>query len=107
MNKPLYPHNADVSTIDYMYKAYSEDPQSVDESWRYFFEGFHFAQTAETSVSQNSHNGELEKFRKEVRVIRMIDSYRSRGHLFTKTNPVRRRKQHSPNITLERFEPFK
>ena len=34
--------NAHASYIDQLYQAYREDPQSVDESWQKFFEGFDF-----------------------------------------------------------------
>src|SRR5690606_37101306 len=40
---------------------------------------------------------------KEFKVIQLIDAYRSRGHLFTKTNPVRERRQHVPTLELSNF----
>ncbi len=33
----------------------------------------------------------------------MIDGYRTRGHLFTKTNPVRERRRYSPTLELANF----
>lgn len=39
----------------------------------------------------------------EFRVIQLIDGYRSRGHLFTKTNPVRERRKYSPTLAIENF----
>ncbi|NNE02691.1 MAG: 2-oxoglutarate dehydrogenase E1 component, partial [Eudoraea sp.] len=36
-------------------------------------------------------------------VVRLIDGYRSRGHLFTKTNPVRERRKYSPKLDIENF----
>jgi 2-oxoglutarate dehydrogenase E1 component len=41
---------------------------------------------------------------KEFRVIRLIDGYRTRGHLFTKTNPVRERRKYSPTLDIENFD---
>jgi 2-oxoglutarate dehydrogenase E1 component len=40
---------------------------------------------------------------KEFRVINLIQGYRSRGHLFTRTNPVRIRRKYSPTLALENF----
>lgn len=40
---------------------------------------------------------------KEFQVIRLIDGYRTRGHLFTKTNPVRERRKYSPTLDIENF----
>ena len=39
----------------------------------------------------------------EFLLIRLIDGYRSRGHLFTKTNPVRERRKYAPTLDIENF----
>ncbi|WP_431243711.1 hypothetical protein ACQ9BO_03930 [Flavobacterium sp. P21] len=44
-----------------------------------------------------------EKLKKEFNVLKLIDGYRTRGHLFTKTNPVRDRRQSSPTLDIENF----
>jgi 2-oxoglutarate dehydrogenase E1 component len=44
-----------------------------------------------------------EKLQKEFNVLKLIDGYRSRGHLFTKTNPVRDRRTYSPTLAIENF----
>ena len=88
MDKVSYVGNADVNAIDHLYKMYLQDPESVDIGWQKFFEGFDFART-------NFEDGGAipENFQKEFKVIKLIDGYRSRGHLFTKTNPVRERRK--------------
>lgn len=98
MDKISYVGNADVNAIDHLYKMYLKDPLSVDEGWKKFFEGFDFAQT-------NYENGGAvpENFQKEFKVINLINAYRSRGHLFTKTNPVRERRKYSPTLAIENF----
>ena len=42
-------------------------------------------------------------FSKEFNVINLINEYRKRGHLFTKTNPVRERRKYSPSLEIENF----
>jgi 2-oxoglutarate dehydrogenase E1 component len=42
-------------------------------------------------------------FIKEINVMNMINGYRTRGHLFTKTNPVRERRKYFPGKELETF----
>jgi 2-oxoglutarate dehydrogenase E1 component len=97
MDKVSYVGNADVNAIDHLYKMYLQDPESVDIGWKKFFEGFEFART-------NFEDGEIpENFQKEFRVINLIDGYRSRGHLFTRTNPVRERRKYSPTLAIENF----
>jgi 2-oxoglutarate dehydrogenase E1 component len=98
MDKVSYVGNADVNAIDYLYKQYQQDPESVDAGWKKFFEGFEFAQT------NYEDGGEIpENFKKEFKVINLINGYRQRGHLFTKTNPVRERRQYSPDLSIENF----
>ena len=98
MDKVSYVGNADVNAIDHLYKEYCKDPESVDIGWQKFFEGFDFART------NYEEGGEIpENFRKEFRVINLINGYRGRGHLFTKTNPVRERRKYSPTLAIENF----
>lgn len=98
MDKISYVGNADVNAIDHLYKMYQQDPESVDIGWKKFFEGFEFART------NFEDNGEIpENFQKEFKVINLINSYRNRGHLFTKTNPVRERRKYAPTLSIENF----
>lgn len=98
MDKFTYVGNGDVNAIDDLYKNYKNDPDSVDEGWKKFFEGFDFART-----DFNTDGGIPENFQKELQVLNLINEYRFRGHLFTKTNPVRERRKYSPTLDLETF----
>ena len=98
MDKVTYVGNADVTAIDHLYKSYQQDPESVDIGWKKFFEGFDFART------NYEDGGEIpENFQKEFKVINLINGYRTRGHLFTHTNPVRERRQYNPTLAIENF----
>jgi len=98
MDKLSYIGNADPSAIDYLYKAYQKNPDSVDLGWKKFFEGFEFA------FANYEEPGDIpENFQKEFKVLNLINGYRSRGHLFTKTNPVRERRKYSPDLKIENF----
>ena len=44
MDKYSYVANAHGHYLDELFKAYRENPESIDESWKKFFEGFEFAQ---------------------------------------------------------------
>lgn len=106
MDKFSYLGGADVAQIDDLYKQFRKDPTSVDESWSKFFEGFDFARVNfnESDSSSVSLNDVVpENVQKEFNVINLINSYRSRGHLFTKTNPVRERRKYTPTLDLENF----
>ena len=85
-----------------MYDQYLVSPDSVEPSWRAFFQGYDFGVT---SFEEDS-NGVVEipeNVQKEFQVVKLIDGYRTRGHLFTKTNPVRDRRKYSPTLALENF----
>ena len=98
MDKVTYVGNADVTAIDHLYQAYLSDPSSVDIGWQKFFEGFDFART------NFDDGGDIpENFQKEFKVINLINGYRTRGHLFTKTNPVRERRKYEPTLNIENF----
>ena len=98
MDKISYVGNADVNAIDHLYKSYQQDPESVDIGWRRFFEGFEFSKT-----NYDDNNEIPENFQKDLKVINLISGYRTRGHLFTKTNPVRGRRQYQPSLAIENF----
>ena len=101
-----------------LYDQYLQNPDSVEPSWRAFFQGFDFGMTTyseeeyvETSAQELANyaanvpqNGQVsDKLQKEFNVLKLIDGYRTRGHLFTETNPVRDRRIFSPNLDLENF----
>ncbi len=84
-----------------LYDQYLINPDSVEASWRSFFQGYDFANEkyslsdAELQVPDNVF--------KEFKLIDLINGYRTRGHLFTKTNPVRARRQYTPTLEIENF----
>ncbi len=43
MDKFSYIANAHVAYIDELYATYTSDPESLDPSWKTFFDGFDFA----------------------------------------------------------------
>ncbi len=90
--------NMDINAIDQLYQQFLKDPESLEISWRKFFEGFEFA-----LANYNGAEVSSEAVDKEFKVIDLIDSYRKRGHLFTKTNPVRTRRKYFPTLDIENY----
>lgn len=115
MDKYSFLNTAHTSFFSEMYEKYLSNPDSVEPSWRAFFQGFDFG--IESSLDEldlsnearvvsvvNGNEVEMpESLQKEFQVIRLIDGYRSRGHLFTKTNPVRERRKYNPTLEIENF----
>lgn len=91
-----------------LYDQYLENPDSVEPSWRAFFQGFDFANefndgttekvTYVSTPATGSNTGnsvDTSQITKELAVLKLIDSYRTYGHLLTKTNPLREKSSSS------------
>ncbi len=115
MDKYSFLNTAHTSFFAELYDKYLVNPDSVEPSWRAFFQGFDFGtESAMDEVGLQAQNGHLvtangqdiaipESLQKEFQVVRLIDGYRSRGHLFTETNPVRERRKYAPTLDIENF----
>lgn len=91
--------------VEELYERYLEHPDSVEPSWRSFFQGYDLANT-DFSLNGKEAESEVEipeQVYKEFKVIELINGYRTRGHLFTKTNPVRSRRTYEPTLGIENF----
>jgi len=115
MDKYSFLNTAHTSFFSELYDKYLVNPDNVEPSWRAFFQGFDFGVESSdgvinaedelrTTAMVNGSKIEMpESLQKEFQVIRLIDGYRSRGHLFTQTNPVRERRQYVPTLEIENF----
>ena len=97
-----------------LYEQYLENPDSVEPSWRSFFQGFDFGTTmyndespavqmAAVAAQPQDCSLVSDQLQKEFNVLNLIEAYRTRGHLFTKTNPVRERRTYKPTLELSNF----
>src|SRR5690554_4879022 len=102
MDKYTYIANAHGNYLEGLYESYKNDPQSIDESWQKFFEGFEFSQT-KFGENGTESTTDVKVSSKEMQVRDLIQAYRMRGHLKSKTNPVRDRREHDARISLEEF----
>lgn len=96
-----------------LYEQYLENPDGIEPSWRSFFQGFDFANTytngyvvSEAGDASLNHDCAhvSDKLQKEFNVLKLIDAYRTRGHFFTRTNPVRDRRTYTPTLDLKNFD---
>ena len=100
MDKYSFLNAAHTAHFAQLYDQYLVNPDSVEPSWRAFFQGFDFgvengATHTDTSIP--------EEVLKEFSVVKLIDGYRGSGHLFTRTNPVRERRKYKPTLAIENF----
>ena len=104
MDKYSFLNAAHTGYFAQLYDEYLQQPDSVEPSWRAFFQGFDFGmensscgESADVSTEIPAH------LQREFKVVQLIDAYRTRGHLFTKTNPVRDRRTYTPNLDIENY----
>jgi 2-oxoglutarate dehydrogenase E1 component len=100
MDKYSFLNAAHTAHFAQLYDQYLINPDSVEPSWRAFFQGFDFG--VENSAEYAGDNVP-EAVLKEFRVVKLIDGYRGSGHLFTRTNPVRERRKYKPTLAIENF----
>lgn len=108
-----YITNSHPAYIENLYKDFTQNPESIDQEMRKFFEGFDFAiNNVVTGTNGTTQNGEVKKavstidvdtLQKELNVYRLIKAYRKKGHLIAKTNPIRERKDRRANLDLAYF----
>ena len=71
MNPLSYLNNADIGAFEGLYQQYQQDPNSVDQEWRNFFEGFEFSkadfsQEAQTKPVVDQSQISLKKAQKRL-----------------------------------------
>ncbi|MEM8929303.1 MAG: 2-oxoglutarate dehydrogenase E1 component [Bacteroidota bacterium] len=116
MDKYSFLNAAHTSFFAEMYDRYLHSPDSVEPSWRAFFQGFDFglesqldeldiqpASNGTTAMVNGTEVAIPKSLQKEFQVIKLINGYRSRGHLFTQTNPVRERRKYEPSLAIAEF----
>ncbi|HZH36799.1 MAG TPA: thiamine pyrophosphate-dependent enzyme, partial [Flavisolibacter sp.] len=102
------------SYIEGLYQDFVQDPESVDQDFRRFFEGFDFAianghatngttPAAETSKIDSGTTLEPDQLNREFAVFSLIQAFRTKGHLVADTNPIRKRKDRGANLELKYF----
>jgi 2-oxoglutarate dehydrogenase E1 component len=106
MDKYSFLNAVHPSYIAELYDTYLKTPDKIEPSWRAFFQGYDFGSEnlgLNVEIEENISESLSESLSKEFQVVKLIDSYRTRGHLFTKTNPVRARRKYAPSLEIENF----
>ncbi|NGX61491.1 MAG: 2-oxoglutarate dehydrogenase E1 component [Chlamydiae bacterium] len=81
MSSFSYMHLGNLELLEEIHAAYLADPQSVEESWRYFFEGVEFGAFLHLKEEAGAKGPDL-------RLFTLLDAYRRYGHLKAKINPI-------------------
>lgn len=83
---------ANLEYIESLYQQFKQQPESVDQSWKMFFEGVEFASDGSFGLSE-----------KELDVYHLITAYRNYGHLEAQLDPLANTPPHSEQLSMARF----
>ncbi|WP_372794339.1 2-oxoglutarate dehydrogenase E1 component [Lutibacter sp.] len=103
MDKFSFLNTVHTGYIADLYDQYLINPDTLEPSWKSFFQGYDFANEKYSITDESSDFEVPENVLKEFKVLDLINGYRTRGHLFTKTNPVRERRKYTPTLAIENF----
>lgn len=98
--------NADY--IQGLYQQYKDNPNSLEENWRAFFQGFELAQELAPSISGGSSASPSAQSSSDEQLQSHVDSliyhYRDVGHLKAKIDPLGKRLLSDVLLNLQNFE---
>ncbi|WP_221029834.1 2-oxoglutarate dehydrogenase E1 component [Actomonas aquatica] len=106
MNPSSLSTGANAELFEQLYEQWVENPDSVDATWRAFFQGFSLGHSGGplTTAAASSAGVNVVDSRKQVMAIRMINAHRSHGHLQAHLDPLNPPPPAHPKLELSAFE---
>lgn len=92
-----YLHQSNLGYIETLLSQYQDNPNSLEPTWRSFFDGVEFASKI-NAAAQSSTNLDF-----ELKVLQLIQNYREMGHLIADINPLDRSRKTHPLLALSNF----
>ncbi len=89
---------ANLEAIDAAYQRWRQEPESVDPSWRYFFEGFELGASRPAAAPAPAADGSA-----QTGVVRLIYAYRDLGHFIAHLDPLSDARTSHPQLELGEF----
>jgi 2-oxoglutarate dehydrogenase E1 component len=96
-----YLRSVNADYIDEVYSKYIEDADSVDSTWRYFFDGIYLGEA--TVRAEQAAAGPAMDWVGELKVYQLIQAYREQGHLIAQLNPIFENSTSHVELALETF----
>ncbi len=112
MNRSTVSARANTAIIEAAYERWLHNPDSVDPTWRAFFQGFSLGANgaspvdalAAVSTEQGAAHGTIIDSLKQSRVHQLINAYRSIGHLEAHLDPLSDTPPAHPKLSLDQFD---
>jgi len=111
MSRSTLPTGANTAIIEAAYESWLQNPDSVDPTWRAFFQGFSLGANGSSPVDALAAAGDdraaghaaIIDSLKQSRVHQLINAYRSIGHLEAHLDPLNDAPASHPKLSLEQF----
>ncbi|MDP3072197.1 MAG: 2-oxoglutarate dehydrogenase E1 component [Opitutaceae bacterium] len=111
MNRSSLPAAANAELIEATYQAWLSDPNSVDPTWRAFFQGFALASSgaspaaalASAAADSPATAAPIIDSLKQSHVHRLINTHRAIGHFEARLDPLGDRPPNHPKLALSNF----
>jgi 2-oxoglutarate dehydrogenase E1 component len=109
MNSMTLPTQANADILESTYRAWLNNPDSVDANWRAFFQGFTLGTSGNlingsAPVAETTASASLPHSLKQSQVLSLIYHYRSIGHLQAHLDPLSVPPAPSPKLQLSEFK---
>ena len=104
MNSLPLSTRANSEVIEAAYNAWLANPDSVDTTWRAFFQGFSLGSSGDSlpSVAASGNVKVIDSY-KQAQIIRYINAHRSHGHLESHLDPLGEKPAAHPKLNLAHF----
>ena len=86
MTRSTVANRGNLDLIEAYYDQWRNDPDSVERSWRNFFEGYELGQSHTVVAGDNGHAPAQEAIKA---VTRLVDAYREMGHHLADLDPLK------------------
>ena len=101
--RPSFATRGNLDLIDEQYRSWENDPDSVDATWRAFFEGFELGNTPHrnggATAAAPPRTGTVEA-PLQTRVDGLVYGYRTLGHTIARVNPLADKRPDNPLLSL-------
>lgn len=99
MSRVRFANRWNLDAIEAAYQRWQQEPASVDESWRFFFEGFELGADANRPLAVTGTDAAA-----QAAVIRLIQTYRDLGHFLARLDPLSEARTSHPQLELDNFD---
>jgi 2-oxoglutarate dehydrogenase E1 component len=98
MSRPTFATRLNLDALEAAYQRWQQEPASVDESWRVFFEGFELGLARPAPAVSAGADA-----RAQTGIVLLIDAYRDLGHFMAQLDPLSESRPTYPLLDLAEF----